>query len=743
MIFLVDTPDDIKSGFSYVIDRHEDSYTMIEGDVKIFDNIAFDLKRRDITSKPYDTIVLSFEEEDLTLDEIQEIYYDWKQLYLGSYDEDEYYLTSVIHWDDNHPHIHIGIINRGMINEKQLRMTRYGLDNSKNGRNAAIQEIINYKYGLKSPIGEKHLYQTTREQKKRDWEVKLHEKTKGKRGKPFYKVEDDEVYENMQYESIHAKDFDDFYKRMIRHYPTLKLVGKYEDEARIKIGNKSFKSLLFNKEFYNKHIFEIQSGADRFNVKGIRKSQEKYEEQYYVKNENHKKHLEDRKIHEGLLDYKIQKGELEFLKNSIDIDAEFKKILNLKSLDLTKEKSRKELREVIKKVHEYAFCKEDFIQILDYAGIKLNKYAYDDKKNGGYIILSKDGVKVELKSNDLYEVCLTKRNDSGYLKKAKINRVEKLKSSVENLNLNKRADIDLLKYQILEDVIELNIKNKKELESLLKKIGLEKVNEGFSVSKGGGYITLKEIGKSKKFSLYDDLIYSFYDNSMDLSVDLVNDTVKSTLNEIKNSDDIKPESIYEFQLKRMDEINLRAINMSNDSFDIRPLIHERDRKATALIEDYNDELIVKKALNYKSAGDELVKRLESKRWENVRLTGSSDAYQKTVLDSLSYLSGQREESRDWIDKMMIETDLTDEIININKGDIYEVKIEPIENLDQLMEEQYIYIESRRLDAMRENREQHHQKDSESVKKEESIKEDYQEKLGNVTNKKIYLKEFTI
>lgn len=734
MIFLVDTPKDIKSGYSYVINRPEDSYTMLEGDVKLFDKIAFDLKERGVTDKPYDTLVLSFEEEDLTLEEIQEIYYDWKSMYLESYDEDEYYMTSVVHWDDDHPHIHVGIINRSTINEKHLRMTRYGVDNTKNGRNTAIQEIINYKYNLKSPIGEKFLYQTTPEQKKRDWIVH--------KGREFYKVEDDEIYDNMRYESIHAKDYQEFYEKMLQHYPTLEIVDKYEEEVHIKIGKKKFKSLLFNEEFYNSHLDEIKSGVDRFDISGLRKSEEDYQEQYFDKNEAHKKQLEERKIHEGLLELKVNKGELQFLKDSLNINEEFAKVSRLKALDLKYKRYRERVKKNIADVHKYIFCKEDLVELLDYAGFKLKKFAYDKRRDGGYIVIEKDETDIYINTNELYDVCLTSRNSQEYLEKTNEIRVEKLKNSVKTLNLSKRANIDIVKYQLLNDVIELNIKNEDEFNKLLNEVGLEKINEGYSVSKGG-YITLREIGKTKKFSLYDDLIYSFYNEDIKLSNELLNDSVKSTLKDIKEAEDLKPESVNEFKLKNSGDVNLKAINLTGDSVDIKPKVkEERNRKASAIVEDYNDELIIKKALNFKAAGDELAKRLGSKRWEHMRLTGSSDPYQKALLDSLSYLSKESEDSRVWIDKMMIETDLSENVININKGGIYELEFKPIDNLEELMQEQYIIYEFNEYEKERKAR-LDNQESASSVKEAESIKEDYQEKLGKISDKKVYLREFSI
>ena len=733
MIFLADTPKDIKSGYSYVINRDEDRYTILEGDIKLFDKISFDLKARGITDSPYDTLVLSFEEEDLTLDEIMEIYYDWKELYLGSYDPDEYYLFSVVHWDDDHPHIHIGVINRSMVNEKQLRMTRYGIDNKESGRNGAIQEIINYKYRLKSPIGEKWLYQTTREQKKRDWEV-------GK-GKPFYEVEDDRIYSYFRGAVRQSKDFGEFLSMVEARYGKVEIKKEFEEEVVINIGGRRYKSLLFNEVFFNEHIDEIKKGVDRFEIGGLRKDENHYLELYDEKNEKHSSELERRNIHEGLLEHKLNKGELGFLKDAISIDDEFDKIKRLKNYDIDEDGAK--IEEIIKSGSNYIFCLDDFKLFLKYCGMSVKDYG--ETKGDGWVVIKKDDKEIKIYDNGLFEVCKTNRYDKLYFEKINRVRVDKIKDKIDKLPINKRENIEIIKMSISDEIIERNIMDRASFEAFLNAIGVEKVNDGYSVSRGG-YITLNI--KGKKVAFYDDMMYGYYHddindlptrrlgdinfNGSDLD-DLPNDALKSSLCDIIGGEAVKPESVYEFKLKYIEDVGLRVVKIGakqediNLNFDVK-----RDRKAKAVIYDKGVEIDLKKSLSHKDGTDAVIGVMEKKDWKSVRLSGCEE-YQKSLIYAMSYLSATRKESADWIDDILIESDVSENILNINKGEIFEIVYDHSDIID--------IIEDDRIKVIRDNKKIGD--DISQLRNNEEVKADFVKKIDLEDGRKISVKSFVL
>lgn len=728
MIFLVDTPKDIKSGYGYVVNRDQDKYTILEGDIKLFDRISFDLKNRGITDSPYDTLVLSFEEEDLTLDEIMEIYYDWKELYLGSYDPDEYHLFSVVHWDDDHPHIHIGVINRSMVNEKQLRMTRYGVDNKESGRNGAIQEIINYKYKLKSPIGEKWLYQTTREQKKRDWEV-------GK-GKPFYEVDDDKIYAYFKSSLRQSNNFNEFLNLIELRYGKVEIRKEFEEEVIVNIGSKRYKSLLFNEHFFNEHIDELKLGVERFEIGGLRKDENYYLELYDDKNEKHSAELEKRHIHEGLLEYKLGKGELGFLKDVINIDEEFDKAKKLKNYDIDTDGAK--IEEVLKGVDNYIFCLDDLKLFLKYGEMSIKDYGIND--NNGWIIVTKDEKDIKIYDNGLFEICKTGRYDKLYFEKINRRRVEKIKDKIDKLPLNKRENVELIKISIFDEIIERNIMNKASFEILLDEIGVKKINEGHSVNRGG-YITL-EI-KDKKVAFYDDIIYGFYhDNDLsgefeDIVINedfdgLPNDVVKSSLIDIVGGDAIKPESVYEFKLKYIEDVGLRVIKSGAKQEDIDLNFNtQRDRKAKAVVYDKGVEIDLKKSLTHQDGTDAVIDIMGKKDWKSVRLDGDRE-YQKSLIYAMSYLSSSRKESADWIDEILIESDVSENILNINKGEVFEIIYDFSDMID--------IIEDNRIKIVRDDKKIND--DSERLR-DKDVKEDFVRKIDLQDGRKASVRSFVL
>lgn len=689
MIFLIDTPEDIKDGYSYVVNRDEDKYTILEGDIKLFDKIAFDLRNRGVTSSPYDRVVLSFEEEDLTLEEIQEIYYEWKEMYLGNYDEDEYCLFSVIHWDDDHPHVHVGIINRSMVNEKHLRMTRYGVDNTIKGRNHAIQEIVNYKHGLKSPHSEKYFYQTTREQKKRDWEV-------GK-GKVFYEVEDDKIYEIMRMATSYSDDFDDFVRKIESELRTagildsderIKIGDSYYEEVIVNIGKKRFKSLIFNEDFYNSHIEEIKNGEDRFKVDSIRLGESEYLNMFEEKDFGHNSELNRRKIHHGLLEHKINKGELNFLRDSLDIDREFERIREIKGLDFSSDNDRELIDRYVRDMGEYIFCVEDLTLILQYCGFEL-------KSSGGdYVSISRgEGDDLYIHSEKLCDAATVSRGDEKYNEKISAFQKTKIRDLIDKLPLNKRGNLEIIKAHILNEIYEKGISNRKSLDLFLDEIGIKKVNDGRHKNKGG-YITLDINGK--KSAIYDELLYGYYngknmDDYIDNEYELSNSSLTSTLMDIEDGAVMKPESVNEYKLKYSDDFGFIMIDGDANMNDLRIAKRiERDRKARTIVYDRGSEVELKRSLSEVDSHKAMLKILDEKKWNKLKLSGKNLGYQKSLVSSLTYLSKERDESRSWIDQLMIEADFNDNILNINRGEVFELIEEPVD-LSDMMSDDFITI----------------------------------------------------
>lgn len=657
MIFSVDTPSDIKSGYSYVVNREEDKYTILEGNIELFDRIAFDNIARGVTKTPYDRVVLSFKEEDLTLDEITEIYYDWKELYLGSYDEDEYCLFSVIHWDDDHPHIHVGIINNSLINDKKLRMVRYGIDNKINARKDAIQEVINYKYGLKSPMSEKMIFQTTREQKERDWKVK--------KEADYYEVEDDRFHTLFKSLIRESKDYSHFWELLSLNCEGVIHKGIFENEGLIKIGNKRFRSLIFNEMFFNENLEALKQGQVEFKV-GM-PDESYYQGVYEKKNTEHKEHLFKRNIKEGLLEHKLQKGELEFLSNTIAVDGIFKDIQDIKSLNPRFKKNQVFIQnKFLRSVSGFVFCKEDLELYLDSIGYKLKDSGFSENLDG-YIVIEKDGYEIRIDSNEIYEASQTSKMDMRYFEKINVQSKNKLKHMIESLSLKKRDNIEIIKATMSSYIIEYGIDDVKKFELLCDEIGLKVVNQGYSVMRGG-YVTLE--AKGKKFALYDDLVYSFYGDEIlinDTSLD--NNGLKSMIMDEQGL--IKPESVYEYKLDKKEDIDF--VVTSQDSNDLNfDKISKRDRKSKTKIDNHTDAILLRRTLDEEDAISQVVGVIHQKGWKNFKIAGSSTFYQESIFRNLSYLSADNEQSNDWISQLRISSDLYDNPVSIRNGEIYEV-----------------------------------------------------------------------
>lgn len=651
MIILADTG---VSGYRYVIDRDEDSYTILEGNMDLFEHTA-ELMRENGDEKPYYRMVLSCEEPELDLEKMTEIYYDFKDLFFKNYDENEYQLFSVIHWDDEHPHIHVGIIRNSMVNNKKLRLIRFGHDTK---RIDSIAEIINYKHGLSSAKENVSLMKTTPEQKKRDWQVK--------KGAPWSEVEDDNIHYFFRISIKQVSDFADFKKKIEGKYPDVEFYDyeRSNGEKTININGRAFTSFLFNEDWFNKNLDELKKND---NLKGSipRENAAFYKELYEYRTKEHADELNSRGIHKGLLEFKLENGLINLPQGSTRIDERFEVIQRLRKLDLKYKKDRDRFKKDVESFDDILLCKEDFELFLGDINAKLDKFDFDKRRGGGYISIEKDGKKMYIENNKLYDACCLNKDDLDYLSKKDTLDVEFIKEQFAGLSSRKNEDLHTLRTIISSEVLSRMINNKDELISFLGELDLQIINSGTTISRGN-YITVAF--KGKRVSVYDNHIHDVYNEIQSEDTKIVN---KNDILDSVSRDEFfreeKPESITEYKLTKADDIDFIVLNKNYEKFEVNDLL--RDRNRPCRIEDDYDAIVLEKSIDDDKSSNIILDMISKRDWEYVRLVGDIH-YQESMIENMMYLTKGRDV--EWMDKIIIDCDLYDSGVFVKNGTVFDV-----------------------------------------------------------------------
>jgi len=150
----------IKQGRDYSRAEMDRRYTL-QGDLDLTDKIINSI--HDKGQERYLHITLSFYENDISVEKVNEVVKEYKELLMSAYDESEYNFYAELHhpilknYTDNStgalverkPHVHIVIPEKNLITGKHLNPRGRGEFNIE--QLDSIQEHINKKYDLKSP----------------------------------------------------------------------------------------------------------------------------------------------------------------------------------------------------------------------------------------------------------------------------------------------------------------------------------------------------------------------------------------------------------------------------------------------------------------------------------------------------------------------------------------------------------------------------------------------------------------
>lgn len=520
----------VKAGSSidvgkYLTDRDLAAFTIIEGNAEKFDYLCekslIENNRKKISHYSF---VLSFKEEHLTKDDLLNYYMQFKEKMFCNYEPSELEILSVIHWDDNKPHIHCVVINSSQIdNNRDLRLFRGYPDFS---RVESIQEIINYENDLASVFDSHNLLSLTQEQKRRDWKVK-------KREVPYYEVFDDVVYKKI--DEILKDDMIVSYDRFINEIEknfgktvivnTNKLNKDGFNEANLlkesklvltekftsKNENYSFNSKLFDKTWFNKNILKIKTALiNNINASDIKYKIKKktYKEQlqtFETTNKKHEEHIFSRKVGK------------KFTTSNIDkiFETNLEKINRFNLTELNKSIFESQVEKLL-----FAANKKNLLYFIENLNIKKFKITNDS------IEYTKGNQKFSIFNEDLINIYKNKVSSGNKNNSKKLE--QELISFLENLKSNKA------KAKVRESIEELfyiyKIKNHNEFIELLKKFNIKINKIGFD-SQNGNYITIDF--NNNKVRLYNDVIYNIckenddtsYNNKRDI---IINDTLKDT-----------------------------------------------------------------------------------------------------------------------------------------------------------------------------------------------------------------------
>lgn len=543
MIISVQSSESVDFGY-YLTNRDKDAFFVIEGDSKRIDSLAQEYLNTGVKKKnSHTSFVLSFKEDNLTKNQLIDYYHEFKKMMFKNYIDEELEILSVIHFDDNKPHIHCNVLNGSMIDSfRELRLFRGNVDIP---RNNAIQEIINYNNGLESVFNNFNLLSLTDEQQKRDWLIK-HDARKN------YRVFDDDFFDFIEKNINSVYNYDEFLNKIKTKYGKV-VINKYSslikqginlstilkqnqlvltEHKKNKIDNYVYNSKLFDKRWFNKHLKEIQDALKNgIAFKDIkfserRKSKKEYERILTETTAKHENHLYERKIGKKYLGTNFNFVLENRVKKLID---EYNKIDD-ESLSSF----------IIKSERYLSFCNEQYINkfVKDFGGIDHFKINIDKSinyngNNGTVTYFSENLYNYLSKSDDKFD------KDNEYF-----------------LFMELLAKISHLKYKdkirifLENEIFKHRVLTKKELEELLRHFGLRVIRAGEDRKKGK-YLTLEnEFGK---LALYNDKIVEIYKNTYFQKEEYKNkrdDKIKKHLNK-----DFLRNLVSEVYLKHIDKYN--------------------------------------------------------------------------------------------------------------------------------------------------------------------------------------------
>lgn len=505
MIISVKASSSIDAG-KYLTDRNKEAFFVIEGDAKRFDKTAKKLLNDNSRKKiSHYSFVLSFKEENLSKEQLIEYFNQFKQEMFKNYNPEELELLSVIHFDDNKPHIHCTVINSSQIdNNRDLRIFRGNVDIS---RTTSLQEVINYKNGLLSPFDNYNILSLTPEQKERDWQSK-------KRGAKYRKVFDDDVFRDVEDFLKSSKNFNDFknaieqkYGKIIfKKYSTLISEGVNlstilkEDRLILTKHKKAngdnyvYNSKIFNRAWFNKNIKQIQkalnngSPIEKIKFSDKKKSLTQYNRILKETTKKHEEHLYHRKVGKKWVNENLNfvlENDLKRLKN-ISLDKNILENYTLDELDMKFERFLSYASELYIKKFVDEFKRSNFTINSDFVKLKLNNNIilnlYNEKLRN--YLNGDDTQKNSVQKNSQYEDLLWLLKD-----------IKNNKSKIK---------IRLL----LEELIyKQQIKDREALTKLFSELGLKIVKVGEDTKKGV-YLTLEN--KFGKIALYNKQIVELY-----------------------------------------------------------------------------------------------------------------------------------------------------------------------------------------------------------------------------------------
>ncbi|OGS70801.1 MAG: hypothetical protein A3F91_09820 [Flavobacteria bacterium RIFCSPLOWO2_12_FULL_35_11] len=614
----------------YLTDREQSAFTIIEGNAQRIDSIAEAMLLANPKKKiSHYSYVLSFKEKNLTKDEIMDYYFQFREMMFKNYNSNELEMLSVIHWDDNKPHIHCTVINGSQLDsERDLRLYRGYADFP---RIEAVQEKINYENNLSSPFDNYNLLSLTKEQKRRDWLVK--------KGNSYFPVYDDTVFREVEKSIKEAKSFSGFLESLEKKLGKVSVfnANKFNnggfgkntllkectlvlDDKIMESGGKFiFTSKLFDKTWFTKNLAKIQSALERTTLENIKfatskKSLAQYNKMYDETTKKHAEHLFERNVGDKFVSKNL---------NSI-LNDNLQAIINIDIKRTTRDVVEASVERYLDNCNG-TFLKKFVEEIPFEYEVKKDSVRYF-KENNFFEIYNEKLVQYYKEVLPLrQEEKISSGNLSGsepFSKDYEINDFDEKEflALLLQIKSNKnKAKIRLLLEKLL---YETKVLNKKELEAILAKYGLSILRAGVDEKKGG-YLTIGN--KSGKVSLYNDFFYSLsakekfpeeiiYKSERDLEI--AKSLLKNTLSSYVKSvylDVVDKESkkfvncVNDYRLLNVPELGDGFIQ-SNGFIYSRELLEYKQHAVNnyEIVNDYkNGSLEVKKSLNKFQTGKNL------------------------------------------------------------------------------------------------------------------------------------------
>lgn len=576
-----------RAGFAiYAISRDENAFVILEGDPLRAETIANMLLAEHQYS--HMSFAISFKEENLNLEQIQEIYEEWKKKFFSNYTKDELEIFSVVHFDDQKPHIHCSVMQYSMENDKDLRLFRGRPDFP---RNEAVTELINYQFGLASHFDNIGLFKLTKTQKKRDWKVK--------KGSRFYFVEDDEIYTTIEKEAKEAKNFNDFVSRLKEIYPLVTVYNQsqnYLGETTLALSpEKKFTSFLFNEKWFNRNIDSLRKrDFSKVKISLKRKTQNQYEKIYQETTEKHLKHLSKRKV--GKENYRK-----EMMKKVLSAIANEEPLYT----------------------HEDAWKMEEDIAIV--------------LKGAGADVFFEDEEKIEYSFNGKR---FTHKKILPFLLKENEDDTKAVKIKLQAYDLSKYLEKNKFVEELIDFCLKGNIRHGKDFATLLEELHIRIGGVGEDI-KRGRYVKISK-NKGKNIYLYNDFLAAIADltperleelekikkNKLE---ELKGRFLKTYLNTVASSalfNNTSPASCIEYQIH-----NSPLLNFSVKGDKKTKILTRREQgRAHDIIIDSGDHLQLSKSLDFEKSVESMLEMIRIKGWKSISIDKSSTLYHRLLAE---------------------------------------------------------------------------------------------------------------